>query len=300
MPGVHSKALAGTYPIRGLFHLAHHPRQLGVPVAISTIQACLVSLVALVPLYHLGYGYQSRLVGHVYKQWVQQGILRTGTAAAITSGLLCLAESFVITSQVTHYFIGSLRERFFDAVLEEHDIVLPLPPLEKEKKQQQHHYENQPLDKVVEEWVVEKLDIKALPSTEQEWELAAQWWLSGSHIMGLCAKKESQVWPLSWLPSAVYVVSIPLTFIPVVGPMAFLSLQGMCQGGMAHRRYFDRFGWSNSRRITHVTRLYWHYLQFGMVASALEMIPFIGFVFAYTNQIGAAMLVVDWKKEKIM
>ncbi|SAL98568.1 hypothetical protein [Absidia glauca] len=297
MPGVHSKSLAGTYPVRGLLHLLHHPRRLGVPVAVSTAQACVVSLLALFPLFHFGYGWQTRLIGHFYKDWATRDgglflrLLHPSTAAALTSGLFCVAETFMVTSQVTHYCIGSLRERLFDATLEERHIVLPP---KKEETEKRHKAET------VEEWVVDKLDIEALPTTREEMTQAAQWWLSGSHIMGLCAKKESQVWPLSWLPTAIYVVSLPLTFIPVIGPASFLAMQGICQGGAAHRRYFDRFAWSNPRRIKHTTALYWHYLQFGMVASALEMIPFVGFVFAYTNQIGAAMLVADWKQERIM
>ncbi|CAO3596048.1 unnamed protein product [Absidia cylindrospora] len=214
----------------------------------------------------------------------------------------------MVTSQVTTYFIGSLREQFFDVILQEHGMVIPdnkktPAQLEAERKQRHDKHQQwleQPIAESVEEWMVEKLDIKALPSTQQDVERAAKWWLSGSHIMGLCAKKEAQEWPLNWLPSIIYVVSLPFTFVPVVGPIGFLGLQGICQGGSAHRRYFDLFQWSNQRRINHINRMYWQYQQFGTVAGALEMIPFIGFLFAYTNQMGAAMMVIDWKKEKVI
>ncbi|KAI8080085.1 uncharacterized protein BX664DRAFT_362195 [Halteromyces radiatus] len=317
MPQVVSKPIGGSYPVRGVIHLVHHSRRLGKPIAISTFKACAVSLLALIPLYRVGYHWQVRLIGHFYRQLArdQSGaslassilqVLGPGTMAVVTSGILCLAESFMVTSQVTQYFIGSIRDRLFDAVLEEHGMILPVENNnnnnnEKENHHHHHHHEHQqPILDTVEDWVVEKLDIKALPSTSDEMKSAAKWWLSGTHIMGLCAKEEASEWPLTWLPPVIYIISLPLTFIPMIGPVGFLAMQGICQGGAAHRRYFDMYQWSNTRRQQHINRLYWQYHQFGMVASALEMVPFFGFFFAYTNQVGAAMLVVDWKKEKML
>ncbi len=51
-------------------------------------------------------------------------------------------------------------------------------------------------------------------------------------------------------PSAIirYLLYLPLNFIPVVGTVVFVLLQGQHNGPAAHERYYQLKGWSKSQR----------------------------------------------------
>ena len=49
-----------------------------------------------------------------------------------------------------------------------------------------------------------------------------------------------------------YVLYLPLNFIPVVGTVMFVILQGRRAGPAAHERFFQLKGWNSSQRERHV------------------------------------------------
>lgn len=49
-----------------------------------------------------------------------------------------------------------------------------------------------------------------------------------------------------------YFMYLPLNFIPVVGTVLFVILQGRRAGPTAHQRYFQLKGWSNSQQQQHI------------------------------------------------
>lgn len=55
-------------------------------------------------------------------------------------------------------------------------------------------------------------------------------------------------------PSAIirYFMYLPLNFIPVVGTVMFVILQGRRAGPAAHQRYFQLKGWNNAQRQKHI------------------------------------------------
>ncbi|CAO3611019.1 unnamed protein product [Cunninghamella blakesleeana] len=303
------------YPIKGIFHLLHNGKHLGGPVVISVLKAGAISLLAMIPIFHIGYHWQARILRAIYRDMLTSE-QRTATkslisslittffssssvAASITSSILCLAESFFVTSQVGSYFIGSVRDRLFDAVLIENGIDVPKP--DKKNKEEKENPSNLKitLPHNKEEFINQVAETLHIPKTEEELKKRAKWWISGEHIMGAVARSnDNQSFLISCIPTFLYIVTLPLTIIPIVGPLAVISINANVRGGLANRRYFDHLKWSRKRRERHIHSLYWQYHQFGLIASALEIIPFAGFVFTYTNQIGAAMLVADWKKEK--
>ncbi|GJD03938.1 hypothetical protein ColKHC_12763 [Colletotrichum higginsianum] len=63
-----------------------------------------------------------------------------------------------------------------------------------------------------------------------------------------------------------YLIYLPLNFIPVVGTVIFIALQAEAKPSMD---------------------------AFGLVATALEMIPFASIVFTFTNAVGAALWAAD-------
>ena len=110
-------------------------------------------------------------------------------------------------------------------------------------------------------------------------------------------------------PNAIirYFLYLPLNFIPVVGTIMFVILQGRRAGPTAHSRYFQLKGWSNSQKQTHVQEnkaAYTRYTSlsscrdlrtltypysFGIALVLLELVPVASIIFAFTNTVGAAL-----------
>ncbi|EXJ92423.1 hypothetical protein A1O3_00974 [Capronia epimyces CBS 606.96] len=100
-------------------------------------------------------------------------------------------------------------------------------------------------------------------------------------------------------PNAIvrYLLYLPLNFIPVVGTVIFIILQGKRAGPAAHTRYFQLKGWSKREREIHVEEFRGGYTSFGVTAFVLEMIPFANLIFAFTNTVGAALWAADVEKK---
>ncbi|ERF68912.1 hypothetical protein EPUS_08072 [Endocarpon pusillum Z07020] len=107
--------------------------------------------------------------------------------------------------------------------------------------------------------------------------------------------------PLAKLtPSAIirYLLYLPLNFIPVVGTVIFVLLQGKRNGPAAHARYFQLKGWSKTQREEFVEKNQAAYTTFGVAAFVLEMVPFANLAFAFTNAVGAALWAADLEKSR--
>ncbi|KAI1164916.1 hypothetical protein F5B18DRAFT_231189 [Nemania serpens] len=90
-----------------------------------------------------------------------------------------------------------------------------------------------------------------------------------------------------------YVMYLPLNFIPVVGTIIFIIIQGRARGKSVHGRYFQLKGWSPSQQQDWLQRHNGPYTTFGTVATLLEMIPVVSTFFAFTNTVGAALWAAD-------
>lgn len=119
-------------------------------------------------------------------------------------------------------------------------------------------------------------------------------------------------------PSAIirYLLYLPLNFIPVVGTLVFVLLQGKRNGPAAHARYFQLKGWPKSQREAFIEQnrggytsyvpnlILWHELtevscyRFGVAAFLLEMVPFANLAFAFTNTVGAALWAADLERSR--
>ncbi|KAI8888002.1 hypothetical protein K501DRAFT_241455 [Backusella circina FSU 941] len=270
------------YPFRGFLHLLHNPKRHAGPIAISVAKVAATSLVAVIPLFRYGYGIQSDLIQTIYTHIKpdNDGLIRP--LVAITGGLLCIVESFAITLQLGNYFIGSVRKRLFDSVLRERGGY---PPTFTEEK-----------DAVVDSRVsviAEKIGGPA------EGPLRHHRFLSPYNIMILSAQQDES-WSIYFLRAGVFLFTLPLNIIPVVGPACFLSIQALFRAGEAHKRYFQVYNWSMAQRQRRIEENFWQYQRFGLVSTALEMIPFAGFVFMYTNHIGAAIWAMDLHDRKLL
>jgi len=104
----------------------------------------------------------------------------------------------------------------------------------------------------------------------------------------------------SFSPKAIirYLMYLPLNFIPVVGTVVFIILQGRKYGPQMHQRYFQLKGWNASQRDKFVEMNKGPYTGFGVPAVLLEMIPVASIFFAFTNTCGAALWAADMEKGK--
>ncbi|KAJ2903710.1 hypothetical protein MKZ38_009448 [Zalerion maritima] len=97
-----------------------------------------------------------------------------------------------------------------------------------------------------------------------------------------------------------YILYLPLNFIPVVGTVIFVALQGRNRGGMIHGRYFQLKRWSASQRQDYLNEHKGPYTAFGLVATLLEMVPFVSIFFSFTNTTGAALWAVDLEQKSTL
>lgn len=98
-----------------------------------------------------------------------------------------------------------------------------------------------------------------------------------------------------YTPTALirYVMYLPLNFIPVVGTVIFVLLQGRTRGNSVHTRYFQLKNWSNPKREAWLKENTAPYTAFGTVATLLELVPVASILFAFTNTVGAALWAAD-------
>jgi len=90
-----------------------------------------------------------------------------------------------------------------------------------------------------------------------------------------------------------YVMYLPLNFIPVVGTVIFVLLQGRTRGDSVHTRYFQLKNWSKSQQQEWLKENTAPYTAFGTVATLLELIPVVSIFFSFTNTTGAALWAAD-------
>lgn len=257
-----------SYPLRGFAHFLHHPRRHGGPIFISIIKVIAASSLVVLPLYRYGYTFQRSLLSHAYTAFLADRSHNdriTSFLIATSSMLICLVETSAITLQLGSYFIGNIRSRLFDSVLKE-----------------RHGLPEGPAQQEVVSVIAEQVAGPAHPSATT---LPKHHFLSGRNLMILSAQEEDG-WPIFFLRTAIFILTLPLNIVPVVGPFCFLNIQAVFRGGQAHQRYFELYKWTPEQRQRRIEAQFWQYQRFGLVATAMEMIPFVGNFLMYTNQIG--------------
>lgn len=122
---------------------------------------------------------------------------------------------------------------------------------------------------------------------------------SGSNPIGKLGKLVSRPFQ-KFTPTAIirYFMYLPLNFIPLVGTVLFVLLQGKRAGPSAHARYFQLKGMSGDKKEKFVEQRQGAYTGFGTVATLLEMVPVAGILFAFTNVAGAALWAADMEKSE--
>lgn len=122
---------------------------------------------------------------------------------------------------------------------------------------------------------------------------------SGSDSIARLGKLVSKPFA-KFTPKAIirYFMYLPLNFIPVVGTVLFILLQGKRYGPQAHSRYFQLKSMSKGRKEEWIEKRQGAYTSFGIIAVLLEMVPIAGIFFAFTNTTGAALWAADLEKKE--
>jgi len=94
-----------------------------------------------------------------------------------------------------------------------------------------------------------------------------------------------------------YFMYLPLNFIPVVGTILFVILQGKKFGPNAHARYFQLKKMQQSQKDKFIEDHRGAYTSFGVVGTMLEMVPIVGLFFSFTNTVGAALWAADLEQK---
>ncbi|KAL9066030.1 MAG: hypothetical protein Q9161_007820 [Pseudevernia consocians] len=122
----------------------------------------------------------------------------------------------------------------------------------------------------------------------------------GSDIMGKLGKLTKKPFQ-KFTPTAIirYFMYLPLNFIPVVGTVLFVVLQGRRAGPAAHSRYFQLKQWNSTQKQKHIEEYKAAYTSFGVAAVLLELVPIASILFAFTNTVGAALWAADIEKGNV-
>ncbi|KAG0205112.1 hypothetical protein BGX33_008112 [Mortierella sp. NVP41] len=95
---------------------------------------------------------------------------------------------------------------------------------------------------------------------------------------------------------ALWLVTLPLNFVPVVGPVFFCYINAKAIVPDIHRRYFDMKQMTEDERKVWIRKRQGDYTAFAFVSQVLELVPVLGILFGFTNTIGAALWAVDLER----
>ncbi|KAF9569907.1 hypothetical protein EC968_002431 [Mortierella alpina] len=266
---------APAYPVMGVVYLTRNISQLGPQFIRSLCWALGVAVSTITPLLALTFKYQNRLITSVmdnaFPRLAGVKILGIGVQTWSTMFLTMGESSLLVAIIMGEVFKKEKTKGLFQSVLSKDNVQVG------------------PLAKVSENGVI-KVSSSAdrLHGSQQQQQqhhkaLVEKATASTSHFgqrMGL------------WL------VTLPLNFVPVLGPMAFCYINGRARSPYVHRRYFDMKEMTQQERDEWITARKSQYTTFSVIAQGLELIPFVGILFGFTNTIGAALWAADLERQQ--
>ncbi|KAF9276815.1 hypothetical protein BGZ68_009717 [Mortierella alpina] len=264
---------APAYPVMGVVYLTRNISQLGPQFIRSLCWALGVAVSTITPLLALTFKYQNRLITSVmdnaFPRLAGVKILGIGVQTWSTMFLTMGESSLLVAIIMGEVFKKEKTKGLFQSVLSKDNVQVG------------------PLAKVTENGVV-KVSSSAdrLHGSQQQQQhkaLVEKATASTSHFgqrMGL------------WL------VTLPLNFVPVLGPLAFCYINGRARSPYVHRRYFDMKEMTQQERDEWITARKSQYTTFSVIAQGLELIPFVGILFGFTNTIGAALWAADLERQQ--
>jgi len=97
--------------------------------------------------------------------------------------------------------------------------------------------------------------------------------------------------------TTLFVVTIPVNIMPVVGTFAFCYINGFLSGWSIHMHYFELKGMSFFEQLEFVKARKHDYSVFGTAALFLQVIPIVNLLFSFTNVVGGALWAIELEQD---
>ncbi|KAF9938828.1 hypothetical protein BGZ65_012099 [Modicella reniformis] len=262
------------YPVMGVVYLARNISVLGPQVLRSLAWALGVAVSTITPLIALTFKYQRRLISNVinssFPRIAGTKILGVSIQTWSTMFLTMGESSFLVTVIMGEVFSKEKTKGLFQNVLSKNNVQIG------------------PFAEITENGTIKVSTIQEYGPRD-------------SRLQGVHHKNLEKV---STSPShfgqrmGLWLVTLPLNFIPVLGPIAFCYINGKARSYHVHRRYFDMKEMTPPEREQWIKARKSQYTTFGVLAQGLELIPFLGILFGFTNTIGAALWAADLEQQQ--
>ncbi|KAF9304614.1 hypothetical protein BGZ74_001055 [Mortierella antarctica] len=263
---------APAYPVMGVIYLTRNISLLGPQFIRSLCWALGVAVSTITPLVALTFKYQNRLITNVmdsaFPKLAGFKILGIGIQTWSTMFLTMGESSLLVAIIMGEVFKKEKTKGLFQSVLTKDNVQVG------------------PLARVTESGMIKISDTNEQRSHHGP---------SGHHkAMERVAASTSHFGQRMGL----WLVTLPLNFVPIAGPMAFCYINGKARSQYVHRRYFDMKEMTQQERDEWIKTRKSQYTTFGVIAQGLELLPFVGILFGFTNTIGAALWAADLERQQ--
>lgn len=106
--------------------------------------------------------------------------------------------------------------------------------------------------------------------------------------------------PFSFRQIALFIITLPLSFIPIIGIVFFLIVNGFYAGSLSHHRLYKLQGLDKKQRKQEVNKRKLKYTWFGAVHLTLQLVPGLSMLFLLTSAAGSGLWAAKLEKERTM
>ncbi|KAG9062995.1 hypothetical protein KI688_004595 [Linnemannia hyalina] len=271
------------YPFIGIIYLFQHFRKLAPQFLKSLVYSFCITLLVLLPLSALTFKFQRRMI-HAFLRFLFASLafvfpslqsmkflgfsLTTWSAMILTMG----ETTLLVTLVMGEVFKREKSKGLFKAVMSYNNVLLgPLATVE--------HHEHKGKNSDDSDDTIQVSSIAGKPVVKKR---------HRDVVKDVSFQFGQRI--VLWL------ATLPLNFIPVAGSVTFCYINGKAMVPDIHRRYFDMKRMTEDERKDWIRKRQADYIAFGFVSQALELVPFLGILFGFTNTIGAALWAVDLER----
>lgn len=286
------KTHAGFYPILGIRYLHQHIRELGPQFLRSLLVSFVTTLAILLPLSAFTFKYQRRLVLVFLRFFLRafpfffpsgsstRSVSLFGMNLTTWSTLiLTVGETSLLIALVMGEVLKKERSKgLFTVVIAHQNVTMgPLTTVIHHHQQPNLSSESKGGLREDEHSDGDQDDIKVAPTR------------------AMISPNESNRRKRDVVKSAstqlvkrisLWFLTLPLNFVPVLGPIVFCYINCKTRVPDIHKRYFDMKDMTVEQREKWVKSRQHDYRSFAFVSQALELIPILSILFGFTNTIG--------------
>lgn len=106
--------------------------------------------------------------------------------------------------------------------------------------------------------------------------------------------------PFSFRQIVLFVVTLPLSFIPIIGIIFFLIVNGFYAGSLSHHRLYKLQGLDKKQRKQEISKRKLKYTWFGAVHLTFQLAPGLSMLFLLTSAAGSGLWAAKLEKERLM